>query len=449
MGLFSKPGKKLQKEGRHLVQLAEKVINYRSDVIGEKAVEAIRRDQEALIAALTAKPADPEQIKRCMKNLDTCLKPHGGTIYPVTFLSENIEMILVAAILAIGVRSFFLQPFKIPTNSMYPTYAGMIGEVYPLGEGAPSKPEELFRLAAYGASHYVSNAPATGRVEIPLFTDRTPNNYGLSGQIAFEVVKGRKFVLLPTQLRRYTFAVDGRPFHVDVPLDFNLDDVVAEAFFPGEKTLSDLYHDLSQENVQRLKSGLQTILSDHSVQLGEPALDFDILTGDMLFVDRFSYNFFEPEVGDPFVFRTNHIEGLQAADGTPDDKYYIKRLVGLPGDTLEVRPPMLYRNNEPITGADAFEKNFKQEDEYPGYTYMGWLDEGTVEKIPPGYFFAMGDNSPYSYDSRGWGSNQRATPYAYEHKKQGQPINFVPEDDVVGKAVFIFYPFTHRWGIAE
>ena len=145
MGLFGSSTKKLYKEGHHLVQLAEKVINYRSDVIGEQAVASIRKDQQALIDALSAKPMQGEDVRRCMKNLDTCLKPHGGSIYPVTFLSENIEMVLVAAILAIGVRSFFLQPFKIPTNSMYPTYAGMIGEAYPLGEDAPTKAGQLFR----------------------------------------------------------------------------------------------------------------------------------------------------------------------------------------------------------------------------------------------------------------------------------------------------------------
>ncbi|MBC2594013.1 signal peptidase I [Ruficoccus amylovorans] len=447
MGLFAKSGKKLHKEGRHLVHLAEKVINYRSDVIGDKAVEAIRKDQQALIEALTAKPAEDEKVKRCMQNLDTCLKPHGGTLYPVTFLSENIEMILVAAILAIGVRSFFLQPFKIPTNSMYPTYAGMIGEAYPLGEDAPSKPAQLFRLLAFGASHYQAEAPASGHVEIPLFNGGNP--YGMSGQVAFELVKGRKFLLVPTQLRRYTFGVDGQRFQVEVPLDFNLDDVVAEAFFPGSKTLSDVAKKLGPENIRRRQNGYQTLLSANMVEQGEPALDFDILTGDMLFVDRFSYNFFSPEVGDPFVFRTAKIPGLSAADGTPNDQYYIKRLVGLPGDKLQVRAPILYRNDVPIEGAEAFGKNFRQEDGYPGYSYMGWLTEGTSETVPPGYFYAMGDNSPNSYDSRGWGSNAASTPYAYEDKKQGKPINFVPEKEVVGKAIFIFYPFTHRWGLAE
>jgi signal peptidase I len=432
-----------------LVQLAEKVINYRSDVIGEQAVASIRQDQQALIDALTAKPMKDADVQRCMRNLDTCLKPHGGTIYPVTFLSENIEMVLVAAILAIGVRSFFLQPFKIPTNSMYPTYAGMLGEAYPLGEGAPSKVGELFRFVTQGASHYVVDAPASGHVEIPVVFGRDATGEPVA-QVPYELVPGKKFLILNTQKRRYTFAVNGAPMHVDVPLDFDLTPIVAKSFFPGAKDINQAaIQDINEHKVLRRNANQAILLSDNTVTQGEPALDFDIMTGDMLFVDRFSYNFFPPEVGDPFVFRTNQIEGLRAADGTPDDKYYIKRLVGLPGDTLQVKPPVLYRNGEPITGADAFEKNFNREGQYPGYSYMGWMTAGTSETVPPGYFYAMGDNSPYSYDSRGWGSNATGTPYAFEDKKAGLPVNFVPEKEVVGKAIFIFYPLTHRWGLAE
>jgi signal peptidase I len=237
---------------------------------------------------------------------------------------------------------------------------------------------------------------------------------------------------------------------VEVPLDFDLTPIVAQSFFPNAGDINQVaIQDIGKHQVLRRNANQAILLSDNSVTQGEPALDFDILTGDMLFVDRFSYNFFRPEVGDPFVFRTNQIEGLRAADGTPDDKYYIKRLVGLPGDTLEVKPPVLYRNGEPITGADAFEKNFNREDLYPGYSYMGWMTAGTTETVPTGYFYAMGDNSPFSYDSRGWGSNAMSTPYAFEDKRAGLPVNFVPEKEVVGKAVFIFYPLTHRWGLAE
>ena len=105
---------------------------------------------------------------------------------------------------------------------------------------------------------------------------------------------------------------------------------------------------------------------------GEFPLAFDVLLGDALFVDRFSYNFFKPSLGDPIVFRTGSIDrfnqqvNLSTFSSIGEDKYYIKRLVGQPGDTLEMRVPeeiftngtdlskgvpgVLYRNNSPIDG---------------------------------------------------------------------------------------------------
>ena len=72
---------------------------------------------------------------------------------------------------------------------------------------------------------------------------------------------------------------------------------------------------------------------------------FDVLLGDALFVDRMSYNFISPKVGDPIVFRTATIDEFNAQLNSQtftqigEDKYYIKRLVGEPGDQLEIRVP--------------------------------------------------------------------------------------------------------------
>ena len=71
------------------------------------------------------------------------------------------------------------------------------------------------------------------------------------------------------------------------------------------------------------------------VESGKVFFSFDILTGDQLFVDRISYHFMKPNVGDGFVFRTGGIPGIGA------DQYYIKRLVGLPGDILKIESPVL------------------------------------------------------------------------------------------------------------
>ena len=184
------------------------------------------------------------------------------------------------------------------------------------------------------------------------------------------------------------------------------------------------------------------------VKRGEKILSFDILTGDLLFVDRFSYNFFPPKVGSGFVFRTENIHSPSMSDqfGKPIQQYYIKRLVGTPGDKIEVRKPVplisdgaqpeigdkegqLFRNDKPIDGAAAFAKNSRKDGLYPGYTADGRLGFGQIVDVPGNSYFAMGDNSPNSSDGRFWG--------------------FIPEKDVVGRPLFIYYPLTTRWGPAR
>ena len=67
-------------------------------------------------------------------------------------------------------------------------------------------------------------------------------------------------------------------------------------------------------------------------------LEFDVLTGDQLFVDRVSYHFVKPSVGQGFVFRTGQIDSPYMRDRDTKrqiDEYYVKRLVGTPGDTLD------------------------------------------------------------------------------------------------------------------
>ena len=168
-----------------------------------------------------------------------------------------------------------------------------------------------------------------------------------------------------------------------------------------------------------------------SVKKGQPILSFDILTGDLLFVDRITYNFLPPKVGQGFVFKTENINSQEMEDlqGQQIRQYYIKRLVGLPGDKLEVKAPALWRNDQPITGADAFGLNARKEGKYPGYYAERQLAPGHIVNVPAHNYYAMGDNSPRSKDSRYWG--------------------YVPEKEVVGKPLFIYYPLTTRWGLAR
>jgi signal peptidase I len=354
------------------------------------------------------------------------LRRTGGAIYPKTALVENVEFFLVAALVILGVRTYFVQPFKIPTNSMWPTYNGMTPRVYEERSEEPGPLGVAARLVAFGAWPHRLDAPADGEILVPV------GGIEARGVVHCKVVPGRSWLVLPAQVREYTLLVGGRPVTVKVPLDFDFDWAVYDAFFGSKAAYS--RENLTAEINRRLQAGqfeehvvngqrLPCIRTGKRVRAGERVLAFDELTGDQLFVDRLSYHFVRPEVGSGFVFRTANIPEIGG------DQYYIKRLVGTPGDQLEIRGTALYRNGAPITGSSAFDANARRSDQYTGYVPFGLLDRGRTITVPPDRYFALGDNSANSQDGRYWG--------------------YVPARDVVGRPIFVYYPFSKHWGPAR
>ncbi len=119
--------------------------------------------------------------------------------------------------------------------------------------------------------------------------------------------------------------------------------------------------------------------------------------GDRVFVNKFVYRYFEPERGDIVVFDS------LAGDG----QTLIKRVVGLPGDTVEVQDNLLLVNGEP------------QEEPYLNEEFPSVGSYGPTE-VPQGHVFVMGDNRGNSGDSRVFGP--------------------VPLDYVKGEAFLRFWP---------
>lgn len=128
------------------------------------------------------------------------------------------------------------------------------------------------------------------------------------------------------------------------------------------------------------------------------------MENDKIFVDKLSYRFHEPKRGDIIVFK-------YPLDRKKD---YVKRLVGLPGETLEIRDGILLIDGKPLTDTPFNRIRYYNTDQWKfGKT-------GQVVLIPLNRYFALGDNSSQSADSRQWG--------------------FVPRKDLIGKAFMIWWP---------
>jgi signal peptidase I len=433
-GLFSSQHQKTRRLAADWLELADKVRQYRRDLLNAAEAEELS-GATAQVRDLLREKADTARLKLGIDNLERVLRRHGGAHYPKSGMAENVEFFLVAAIVILGLRAFYVQPFKIPTNSMWPSYFGMTGEVFATQAEEPSRLEQAGRLALLGATSRRIDAPDTGEVLIPL-------GGGERGVAAYAEVKGRSWLVLPTVLREYRLVVGGGERRWRVPSDFDMDWVLRDAFFPGDKrSLPEIVN--GERIAGRLVEGsvatpagpqrVYLLRTGRQVRAGERALAFDVLTGDQLFVDRVSYHFRRPRVGEGFVFRTGRIPDLARMGG---DQYYIKRLVGVPGDELRIERPVLLRNGAPITGAPAFGLNAREEEGYSGYRSPGFdprypaavLRPGETYVVPEDRYLALGDNSANSLDSRYWGT--------------------VPAGDAVGRPLFIYYPFTRRWGPA-
>lgn len=137
-----------------------------------------------------------------------------------------------------------------------------------------------------------------------------------------------------------------------------------------------------------------------NVVIPSGSMENTIMTGDRVFGNRLAYRFGEPERGDIVIFKYPDNE----------EELYIKRVIGLPGDKVEIRDGLVYLNDS----AKPLEEPYLKE------TPVG--DYGPYQ-VPEDGYFMLGDNRNWSKDSRFWENT------------------YVTREEVLAKAVFRYYPF--------
>src|SRR5438270_6650561 len=177
-----------------------------------------------------------------------------------------------------------------------------------------------------------------------------------------------------------------------------------------------------------------------------------LLVGDYLFVSKVSYGYsrhslpFGPPLFSGRIFFRSPQRGDVAVFKLPTDPStdYIKRIVGLPGDRLQVRHGQLYINDQAVPRKPADTCRDDEDSPIPVQGYIeslprgpgkkpvehciikigddGPLDNTPVYEVPPGHYFGMGDNRDNSQDSRVL-----------------SVVGYIPAENLVGKAQFIFF----------
>ena len=363
-----------------------KILMAQRDILAAPATEAVTQALQGVDDAVKRKvdkAAVLEQMKRLDKTANKWLKP-----YPFPAWRENIDVLLVAIAVALGIRTFFLQPFKIPTGSMQPTLYGITSNPDLKNLFAPSMdprpspdfevPNPITRFLTYwdrGVSYTRVVAKSEGSIQA--------------------VEKPQRFLLFNLWQR---FQVGDRWYIVWFPPD----DLLERA---------GLVPRFGQPNPRVFKPG-------------EEIIKIKVISGDHLFVDRVSYNFRRPRRGDIIVFQTAGVHHSQV----PQDQFYIKRLVGLGGEKLKIGADNHLRVNDRRLDAatPGFENVYSFTNGYNGHIPAELFAGGREFQVRPDHYLVMGDNTANSLDSRYFGDFSRQY--------------------VIGKAFCVYWPMGEQNG---
>lgn len=404
---------KWKKEAKLLEKAAKKFLNYKRDLLKSDKISEIDSRILDLRKAVKSKSKDAtneasKQLQATCENALERKQPTQG------WIEENLEVIFVAIVVALGIRAYIIQPFRIPTGSMHPTLNGIVGTQVTPETKFPNAAVKLAQRATHGRSYVDLVLKETKRLR------------------RGEYIEEKQVLNFFT--RTYIHFEDG-----------------SKLSFPGPATSLHSLSFFASENQ------LPSHLSRYS--LGQPGSEIKagtvlargyIDTGDLILVDKFSYHFRQPKRGEVFVFDTRDIKKIHqnAKDrGSIAGSHYIKRLAGIPGDELTLRKlehtpysaaakGKLYINGE-LAKEPGFQKVMSDKDGYRSYGAMSRFTKNAPafkarKSNIPGMneYIALGDNSFNSSDSREWGT--------------------VKEFNLIGPAAFSLWPFmSGHWGFIK
>ncbi len=249
------------------------------------------------------------------------------------------------------------------------------------------------------------------------------------------------------------------PLEAGDPTPAEPEAVVEECAPGGEKGKSESWLELAKTLFYALLIALLVrtfFFQPYNIPSG--SMEGTLLVGDYLFVEKFAYGYSKysfpwgrllPSFGRVLARQPDRGDVVVFALPSDPSTVFIKRLIGLPGDRVQMLDGVLYINDKQVPkirvadfveiNADGYEHHIAQYRETlpNGKSYLalysipdGPMDNTSVYVVPPGHYFMMGDNRDDSDDSRGI-------------------VGYLPAENLVGKAEFKFFSIddnkTHWW----
>ncbi len=377
------------RQGLQMRRHVWKLVQHQRDLLSAEALQGLQQSMDVLRARCAS--GDRSAIQAGMDDLEQTANKHLKS-YLFPSVRENIEVLLVAIAVAMTIRTFFLQPFKIPTGSMQPTLWGIT-----------SNPDCMHDPAAY------PDLRPHPDFQIPNRLQRFLDYWWRGISIVHVVAKA------PGELHDVT-----RPFPgvvLNLYQDFWVGKEHYRVWFPPD----DLFQRAGL--VRGGPAGGLGATVPKVFQTGEDIIKLRSVSGDHLFVDRMTYNFRRPLRGEIVVFETRHIKHWMV----PTDQFYIKRLVGLSDESLFINTNrhLVVNGKELTASTPRFENLYGYNPTYIPNHYFGHeptelFAGGATNKVPHDFYMVMGDNTRNSLDSRFWDG--------------------FPREDVIGKAWFVYWP---------